>query len=501
MEKKRIIIVGGGISGLTAGIYGLDNNFDVEIYEKHKIAGGQCTGWNREGLYIDGCAHWIVGTNPKSDLNIVWKYIHAFNDETKIYQTEYYCKFDIDGEIVTFYADLEKLENEFLRVAPEDEKQIRKFIKAIKTYQKIKIPLRKPIDQLNIFALTKYGLSMLPVVKYLFKSMHTSTKEYSEKFKSPILREVFGRLIDERYNIHSVFYIMQALSKQDAGVIEGGSRKIAFNVKKHFEDLGGKIYFGKEVDHILIENNQAKGIVLSTGEVKYADYVIASTDAYHTVFKLLQGKYKDPYYEKRFANRIDNPLQQSMQISFKINKDMTDYPKMLNIRIEPLKIGDCIIEDVSIRNHAFDKSLYNSTSVTTILTNVDDCVYDYFKEMSKEKYQEEKARVGNILKEEIKKYHNLDDNEISLLDVTTPLTYEKYANAYRGSYMSFITTKKVKGLMRKGLIKGLDKFVLSGQWIMAPGGLPIAIFTGKHAIARICKMDKRKFIELDFVKK
>ena len=61
--------------------------------------------------------------------------------------------------------------------------------------------------------------------------------------------------------------------------------------------------------------------------------------------------------------------------------------------------------------------------------------------------------------------------------------------------MSFLSTNKAKGLMRKGLIKGLDNFVLAGQWLMPPGGLPIALFMGKHAIIRICKMDNKKFIE------
>ncbi len=32
---------------------------------------------------------------------------------------------------------------------------------------------------------------------------------------------------------------------------------------------------------------------------------------------------------------------------------------------------------------------------------------------------------------------------------------------------------------------------------MPPGGLPIALFTGKHAIYRICNMDKKKFLDLD----
>ena len=32
--KQKVIIIGAGVSGLTAGIYCLDNGFDVEIYEK-----------------------------------------------------------------------------------------------------------------------------------------------------------------------------------------------------------------------------------------------------------------------------------------------------------------------------------------------------------------------------------------------------------------------------------------------------------------------------------
>ena len=118
-----------------------------------------------------------------------------------------------------------------------------------------------------------------------------------------------------------------------------------------------------------------------------------------------------------------------------------------------------------------------------------------------EEYKEYKENLGNTIKNEIASYFDLLDEEIELIDVSTPLTYERYTNAYRGSYMSFLTTKKVKGIMRVGLIKGLKNFALAGQWIMAPGGLPIAIFTGKHAIRRICKMEKVRFIELDFNKK
>ena len=105
--------------------------------------------------------------------------------------------------------------------------------------------------------------------------------------------------------------------------------------------------------------------------------------------------------------------------------------------------------------------------------------------------------MGLKVRDEIIKYVKLDEKDIELVDVATPLTYERYTNAYRGSYMSFVTTDKTKGLMRKGLIKGLNNFVLAGQWIMSPGGLPIALFSGKHAAIRVCKMAKRKFKNLE----
>jgi hypothetical protein len=48
--------------------------------------------------------------------------------------------------------------------------------------------------------------------------------------------------------------------------------------------------------------------------------------------------------------------------------------------------------------------------------------------------------------------------------------------------------------MRPGLIKGLKNFVIAGQWIMPPGGLPIALFSGKHAAYRITKMAGKRFL-------
>ncbi len=495
IQKKKVVIIGAGVSGMSAGIYCLDNGFDVEIFEKHFIAGGQCTGWTRDGVFIDGCAHWVVGTNPNSDLYPLWYHIGALNDQSIIHETEYFTKYVVGNETVTFYSDIDKLKAELLRVAPEDKKLINRFINDIKAYQHVRIPLNKPIDYMNLFELTNFGIQFLPLLGPYLRLKKMNVRDFSSKFKSPILKEVFLRVLDADFNFHSFVYIMQALCKRDAGVIEGGSLKMANNILKTYESKGGKIHFNSEVQEIVIENNVAKGIILKNGEKIDADYVVSACDAHFMLNTLLKGKYKDKYFDSKFSDLKNNPLNACMLFSYKVTKSgMYNYPKMVSIPCDEFEIGDTKVRFMSIRNHAYDKTLNGDASTLIVMIPTKDGTYDYFKAMDKKTYRETKAKFAELIRIKVKDYFEMSDDEIKCIDVTTPLTYERYTNAYRGSYMAFISTNHPKKLMRPGLIKGLKNFVIAGQWIMDPGGLPIALFSGKHAAIRICKMNKQKFV-------
>lgn len=492
-DKKKVIIIGAGISGMTAGIYAAENGFDVTIYEKHTIPGGQCTGWKREGVFIDGCLHWVVGTNPKQQLFPIWKHIGAFDENTKIYNTEYFNKYDIDGEIVTFYSDLNKLKAELLRIGPDDKKIINQFIKAIKKYQHVTIPVEKPMDMMNIFDYMKIGFKMFPMLHAYLKYTHITIKEFAEKCKSPLLQKTFKKALYENYNVHSLLYIMQALSLNDAGVAEGGSLNLSLRIADRFKEVGGTLLCNQEVKKIIVENNKATGILLGNGEVIRADYVISAVDVHFTLHNLLDNKFASDFYNKRFENRDNNPLSLCILASYKITKDMTNEPKMIEFEIEPFNIGNTTISVLNPRNYAFDKTLNQDCTTMTVLIRVGDDLYDKYKALSKDDYLNEKNRIGNIILNHLKKYFKFKDDEIKLIDVTTPITYERYCNSYRGSYQSFVTTGNHEKLMDTGLIDGLNNFVLAGQWVMPPGGLPIALFTGRHAAYRITRWEKKKF--------
>ena len=41
--NKKILIIGGGVAGLSAGIYGRLNGFETEIIEMHSVTKLTCT--------------------------------------------------------------------------------------------------------------------------------------------------------------------------------------------------------------------------------------------------------------------------------------------------------------------------------------------------------------------------------------------------------------------------------------------------------------------------
>jgi hypothetical protein len=331
---------------------------------------------------------------------------------------------------------------------------------------------------MNLWELSIFGIRFLPMLYDFLVFKHTSSYDYAESFKSPIMKEVFHRVIDGEYNVHSLFYILQALTKKDAGMVEGGSKEFAERAAQTFVSLGGKLYLGKPVKKVLVKDNTAQGIELEDGEVIPSDYVIASCDAHHTLYQLLEDKYTEKYFRDRYSNIEHYPLNCCMLFCYKLPISKAEkLPKMMDFCIPEMDIAGMKLDHLTVRNHSYDRSINKTETTMTVLVPTKDFVYSHFASLSKPDYHHEKNQYGQLIRKELMNYYHLQEEDITLIDVTTPLTYERYNNAYRGSYMSFITTEHSKGLMRPGLVKGLKNFVIAGQWLMAPGGLPIAVFT------------------------
>ncbi|MEA5003035.1 MAG: hypothetical protein VB081_06010 [Christensenella sp.] len=84
-----------------------------------------------------------------------------------------------------------------------------------------------------------------------------------------------------------------------------------------------------------------------------------------------------------------------------------------------------------------------------------------------------------------KRFPQLKDKFVAW-DVATPLTYERYCGTYKGSWMTIMEANKPQANypLKSEAITGL---YFAGQRMQAPGGVPVAVSTGRGAVQHLCK--------------
>ena len=117
---KKIVIIGAGIAGLSAGVYSRLNGFDTEIYEMHNLPGGLCTAWKRKGFTFDGCIHWLTGSSPKDSFYQLWDELGAIKGRKFVDHDIFQSYTGNDGRTFNLYTNAGQLEKHMLGLSPDD---------------------------------------------------------------------------------------------------------------------------------------------------------------------------------------------------------------------------------------------------------------------------------------------------------------------------------------------------------------------------------------------
>ncbi len=493
---KKIIIVGAGVSGLTAGIYAQKHGFISEIYEKNPTNGGLCTTWNRKDMKIDGCIHWLTGTKENTDINKLWKEVDAF-DSDDIIHPDNFGSIEYNGKVFTFWCDLDRLEKELIEISPKDKRLIKRLKKLTIRFYKMPLPLKKPLSTLNVFDLLKYGVKMIPYLPSFIYAINISQSRFAKKFKSQELAYILSKIVPGSGNLYTTLYAYGTVIFGNGGVIRGGSQTLINRLEDNYRRLGGIIHNNSEVSELIVDNKKATAMKLKNGKIIEGDYFVTCVDAYEATRKLIKSDKRDHHLSKRFIKLDKYPLPSAVYISFSVSVEKL---KSLNITstyefpCSPFTVAKKQECSIKIRDYSYDNSFIKDGRVLlTVLVHQDDRDYYYWKKLhdNYKDYLKEKNLIANNVKERIEERFPSLKNDLILLDVTSPITYARYVNAYRGAYMPWSFTADGRQLMHNSKMRGLKNVIFSGQWIIMPGGIPIALISGKFAIQLIAKKEHK----------
>ncbi len=494
MNDNSIIIIGGGITGLAAGVYGQMNGYKTSIFEMHTLPGGLCTSWQRKGYTFDGCIHWLVGTNPKSGSHVLWEELGALKDVDIVNHEAFLTVENTDGRVFHMYADVDRLEKHMIELAPIDTAATREFCGAIRKLGSMDMPMG---DGNGIFDKIRSFFSMLPMGTLYMKFGKMDVKTFAARYKDPFMRAIWSSMFDlPDFPMIGLITTMAWQNKKDAGYPIGGSLPFSKSIEKRYKDLGGEIHYNARVEKILVENDRAVGIRLTDGREFRAGRVISAADGYATINHMLGGKYHDPelddYYER---GAIFEPL---VMVSLGVKHDMSGQPHVkVKILDKPITIAGEERKFMQVKHYGYDPTL--APKGRNVVMAMFSTTYDYWKKLAEdpERYDAEKKQAALSVISTIDSYLPGFEKNVEVVDVATPLTTERYTGNWQGSFEGWrLTTGNMSKVFSGGLphtLPGLNNFFMAGQWVEPGGGLPTAGVSGRNIIKRICKEDGKTF--------
>ena len=111
-------------------------------------------------------------------------------------------------------------------------------------------------------------------------------------------------------------------------------------------------------------------------------------------------------------------------------------------------------------------------------------------------YKEKKNQMARTVVELLDQRFPGISRQVEMVDVATPLTFERYTGNWKGSYEGWLLTPQNSFTMMNRMsqtLPGLHNFYMCGQWVEPGGGLPSGVMSGRRLVKAMCKLDRKKF--------
>jgi phytoene dehydrogenase-like protein len=489
---KSIIVIGAGMGGLAAGIYGRLNGFATTIYEAHAIPGGQCTSWKRKGYTFDACIHHLFGCDPRFALYHLWEELGAMPCEM-VATADCVSVLGPDGTLFSDYYDLDKLRDHMLAIAPGDGAAIERYLKGIRI-----------VGQKDLFGSLTLGdlgdkIGLLPTMARLMPYLRLTLDQFAAQFQSNLLRRAFPLLEYSLPNMPLLMHLLKHAYGAQGGIRwpVGGARAFAQSMARRYTDLGGAIHYGSRVTQILTENGRAVGVRLQDGTEDRADYVVSNADGRKTIMNLLGGQYINDQI-RQWCAEPDDETNWAVHVFLGVDRDLSQEPSALVMLLdEPVRIADHVYKSLEMQIYGFDPSMAPPGKGVIKVELVS--TYSYWKALAADRarYEEEKQKVADQVIGILERRFGGIRSQVEAIDVPTLLTWERFMGGTHG-FANF--PKKpvnmvgsILGTNMNLTLPGLSHFYFAGAWATSAGALFMNALSGQRMVQRICRQEGKRF--------
>ena len=344
----RAIVIGAGMSGLTAAAYLQRDGFEVTIYEQSDTIGGVTRTMKKDGFTWDIGPMIIEGLGPGEPGGLVLREL-GLDKRLKL----------IPGERGVVFPDFsifrpDRYEGSYWRrerlkeIFPDEVAGLDRFYKLIDIITDLVTLERRSVVSGPVRALfLKLGMALLFLRVRKYKEW-TADRLMDFYFKDEKLKALFTAILADLVVLPSEFiglgipffnqekaYDSRIREKRVFGIgpkrvnyyfVSGGIGSLADAVSDIVTEKGGRIHTNSPIKKILTEGDSVIGVELEDGTTDKAPLVMVSGGARECFFGLL-GRERLP---SGFTEKIDDiPLMESVfMVQLGVEIDPTPYQKI-----------------------------------------------------------------------------------------------------------------------------------------------------------------------------
>lgn len=513
-KPLRVVVVGAGISGLTASIYLARNGHKVLLLEKNSVCGGLVNSFERERFVFDGGVPALLNSGIiKPMINEIGADIEFIENKVSIGIENEIMHVNDQNSVFEYTRLLKKL-------YPDSAEEINWFLETVKaTISKTKLlyevdnPLFVDIKR----ELKNYlpWLLKLPKVNATMKKLQIPIEKHLGRY---IKNQSLIDIITQHFfkNTPTFFALSYFYAYTDYIYPKGGIGKLANSLENKARELGVEINLNTKVEKVFVKEHIVED---SNGNRYRYDKLVWSADLkqlYSSAYnidknfeenflkektKILSGKPSESVFKIFIA--VDEPKEFFSKISaghFFYTPNREGLGELNKSALEKVK-NDLRKEEVFQWFNLFAERNSYEISIpslrdanlspegkTGLIVNF---LFDYelTKKISQAGWYDEfkeyvENRVIDVLNDTI--YPGIK-NKILFKFSSTPITISQYVGTSNGAIVgwAFGENLPIKNSLTKSSLTSLKDVYKAGQWSYQPAGVPTAILTGKLVSMKI----------------
>ena len=308
--RKKCVIIGSGLGGLSCGLILIRNGYDVTVLEQATQAGGCLQCFTRKGVKFETGMHFIGSADEGQVLNRLLRYLGVLDDvQLSRLDTAGYDVVSLQGSEFRFANGREAFVETLAREFPHEKDGLNRYFDLVE----------RVASASSLHSLRKADSDTSPL-----------TTEYQLRSMDDVLREVIGDELlrnvlvgnlplyaaEKGKTPFSTHAFITDFYNQSAFRVVGGSDCIAASLVRSIEREGGQVLCRQQVRRIVCDDKKATGV--ETDRFHPADVVIADVHPARVV-ELCQSPLLRPAYRRRIAQLPETVGGFSVYLRFKPN--------------------------------------------------------------------------------------------------------------------------------------------------------------------------------------